>query len=70
MQLDMTNYKSGAVEDMQLVTDYSNADLKTFLVNLFDHYLAPLGPDPQHLHLRLRLFRPCLVDQRRLSRRR
>ncbi len=43
MQLDMTNYKSGAVEDMQLVTDYSNADLKTFLVNLFDTYLAPGG---------------------------
>lgn len=43
MQLDMTNYKSGAVEDMQLVTDYSNADLKTFLVNLFDTYLAPSG---------------------------
>lgn len=43
MQLDMTNYKSGSVEDMQLVTDYSNADMKAFLVNLFDTYLAPLG---------------------------
>ena len=43
MQLDMTNYKSGAVEDMQLVTDYSNADLKAFLVSLFDTYLAPSG---------------------------
>ena len=43
LQLDMTNYKSGAVEDMQLITDYSNADLKTFLTNLFDTYLAPSG---------------------------
>ncbi|MFC3552053.1 M20/M25/M40 family metallo-hydrolase [Lysobacter cavernae] len=43
LQLDMTNYKSGAVEDMQLVSDYSNADLKTFLTQLFDTYLAPLG---------------------------
>ena len=43
LQLDMTNYKSGSVEDMQLITDYSNADVKTFLTNLFDQYLAPLG---------------------------
>ncbi|MGH8077649.1 MAG: M20/M25/M40 family metallo-hydrolase, partial [Lysobacter sp.] len=43
LQLDMTNYKSGTVEDMQLITDYSNADLKTFLTTLFDTYLAPLG---------------------------
>ncbi|MEO6364560.1 MAG: M20/M25/M40 family metallo-hydrolase, partial [Luteimonas sp.] len=43
LQLDMTNYKSGNVEDMQLITDFSNADLKTFLTSLFDEYLAPLG---------------------------
>lgn len=43
LQLDMTNYKSGPVEDMQLITDYSNPDLQTFLVELFDRYLAPLG---------------------------
>jgi bacterial leucyl aminopeptidase len=43
LQLDMTNYKSGASVDMQLITDYSNADLKTFLTQLFDAYLAPLG---------------------------
>ncbi|UXI70469.1 M20/M25/M40 family metallo-hydrolase [Tahibacter amnicola] len=43
MQFDMTNYKSGNVEDMQLITDYSNAALKTFVTNLFDHYLAPMG---------------------------
>jgi len=43
LQLDMTNYKSGNVEDMQLITDFSNADLKTFLTNLFDAYLVPLG---------------------------
>lgn len=43
LQLDMTNYKSGAVPDMKLITDYSNADLKNFSVTLFDTYLAPMG---------------------------
>ncbi|MFC0676569.1 M20/M25/M40 family metallo-hydrolase [Lysobacter korlensis] len=43
LQLDMTNYNAGAPKEMQLVTDYSNADLKTFVVNLFDTYLAPMG---------------------------
>jgi leucyl aminopeptidase len=43
LQLDMTNYKVGAVEDMQLISDYSNAELKTFFTQLFDEYLAPLG---------------------------
>ncbi len=43
LQLDMTNYKSGSVADMQLITDYSNAEMKTFLTNLFDTYLAPGG---------------------------
>ena len=43
LQLDMTNYKAGAVDDMQLIADYSNADLKSFLVALFDTYLAPTG---------------------------
>ncbi len=43
LQLDMTNYKSGPVEDMQLITDYSNPDMQAFLVDLFDRYLAPLG---------------------------
>ena len=43
LQLDMTNYKSGTVADMQLITDYSNAEMKTFLTNLFDTYLAPSG---------------------------
>lgn len=43
LQLDMTNYKSGAVDDMRLITDYSNAGLKDFLVALFDAYLAPRG---------------------------
>ena len=42
LQLDMTNYRSGGT-DMRLITDYSNADLKTFLTSLFDTYLAPLG---------------------------
>jgi bacterial leucyl aminopeptidase len=43
LQLDMTNYKSGAVPDMRLITDFSNPDVKTFLTNLFDTYLAPQG---------------------------
>lgn len=43
LQVDMTNYKSGAVADMRLVTDYSNADLQAFFRQLFDTYLAPMG---------------------------
>ena len=43
LQLDMTNYRSGTTADMRLVTDYSNVDMKMFLTNLFDTYLAPLG---------------------------
>ena len=43
LQLDMTNYKSGAVRDMNLIADYSNTDLKNFSITLFDTYLAPMG---------------------------
>ncbi len=43
LQLDMTNYRSGSSVDMRLVSDFSNVDMKTFLTNLFDTYLAPLG---------------------------
>ena len=43
LQLDMTNYKSGAVDDMRLITDYSNPDMQALLVGLFDRYLAPSG---------------------------
>jgi leucyl aminopeptidase len=43
LQLDMTNYKSGAVKDMQLISDYSNIDLNNFSIALFDAYLAPRG---------------------------
>ena len=43
LQLDMTNYASGASVDMQLITDYSNANLQQFLRDIFDEYLAPLG---------------------------
>ena len=43
LQVDMTNYKSGAVPDMKLISDYSNTDLKNFFVTLFDTYLAPRG---------------------------
>ena len=68
LQVDMTNYKSGAVPDMKLITDYSNTDLKSFSVTLFDTYLAP-WVSRAAAHLRLRLLRPRLVDERRLSRR-
>jgi leucyl aminopeptidase len=43
LQLDMTEYQVGTPEDMQLVTDYSNASLKGFFNRLFDAYLAPMG---------------------------
>jgi leucyl aminopeptidase len=43
LQLDMTNYKSGPVTDMKLISDYSNADLQAFFLQLFDGYLAPRG---------------------------
>ncbi|GAB2608390.1 M20/M25/M40 family metallo-hydrolase [Novilysobacter erysipheiresistens] len=43
LQLDMTNYAAGSSVDMQLLTDYSNADLQQFLRDIFDEYLAPLG---------------------------
>lgn len=43
LQLDMTNYAIGASNDMQLVTDYSNAGLQQFVRDVFDEYLAPLG---------------------------
>ena len=43
LQVDMTNYKSGPVQDMKLMTDYSNANLQSFFRQLFDSYLAPLG---------------------------
>lgn len=43
LQLDMTNYKLGAVHDMRLITDYSDPGMQGFLVNLFDRYLAPMG---------------------------
>lgn len=43
LQVDMTNYKSGAVTDMKLISDYSNTDLRNFFITLFDTYLAPMG---------------------------
>ena len=43
LQVDMTNYKSGGIRDMKLITDYSNAALKSFSMTLFDTYLAPMG---------------------------
>ena len=43
LQVDMTNYKSGPVRDMKLITDYSSTALKSFFLQLFDTYLAPRG---------------------------
>src|SRR3546814_20084653 len=39
----MANYKAGPVQDMKLITDYSNASLKSFFEQLFDTYMAPMG---------------------------
>src|SRR3546814_17415458 len=43
LPVDMTNYKAGPVQDMKLITDYSNASLKAFFEQLFDTYMAPMG---------------------------
>src|SRR3546814_11979602 len=43
LQVDMTNYKAGPVQDMKLITEYSNASLKAFFEQLFDTYMAPMG---------------------------
>ena len=43
LQMDMTNYNASAGVDMRLITDYSNPALQTFLLRLFDTYLAPRG---------------------------
>ena len=43
LQLDMTEYAVNPPEDMQLITDYSNASLKAFFRDLFDTYLKPMG---------------------------
>ena len=43
LQMDMTNYNASAGVDMRLSTDYSNPALQTFLLRLFDTYLAPRG---------------------------
>lgn len=43
LQLDMTNYKAGTPYDLQIISDNSNAALKTYFGQLFDEYLAPLG---------------------------
>lgn len=43
LQLDMTNYRSGDVADFKIISDFSNADLRGFVGELFDTYLLPLG---------------------------
>lgn len=43
LQLDMVNYNDGSPVDMGIVTDTSSTALKTFMAELFDHYLLPLG---------------------------
>lgn len=42
LQLDMTNYRTAAL-NMRIVTDFSSEPLKTFFASLFDTYLLPLG---------------------------
>ncbi|MBO9664019.1 M20/M25/M40 family metallo-hydrolase [Dokdonella sp.] len=43
LQLDMTNYKTDAPYDLQIISDNSDAALLTYFAELFDAYLAPLG---------------------------
>lgn len=43
LQLDMTNYKTNAPYDMQIISDQSNTALLSYFKQLFDTYLAPLG---------------------------
>ena len=43
LQLDMTNYKTTAPHDMQIISDHSNLALIAYFKQLFDTYLAPLG---------------------------
>ena len=43
LQLDMTNYRTTAVHDMQIISDQSNLALLAYFKQLFDTYLAPLG---------------------------
>src|SRR3546814_10731581 len=38
-----STYKAGPVQDMKLITDYSNASLKACFEQLFDTYMAPIG---------------------------
>lgn len=42
VQFDMTNY-NGSANDVSFVTDFTNADLNTYLMSLLDHYNAS-GP--------------------------
>ncbi len=43
LQLDMTNYRSGASYNLRIAADNSNAALVTYLGQLFDEYLLPRG---------------------------
>lgn len=43
LQLDMTNYRTTAVYEVRIVTDYSNSALQFYFQQLFDTYLAPMG---------------------------
>lgn len=43
LQLDMTNYNEPGQVDMEIIADFTDAGLNTFVASLFDEYLAPLG---------------------------
>jgi len=43
LQLDMTNYKAGAANDLRFITDNSDTALLAYFGQLFDTYLAPRG---------------------------
>lgn len=43
LQLDMTNYRAPGQADIEIITDYTNAGLNSYIGTLFDAYLQPLG---------------------------
>jgi leucyl aminopeptidase len=43
LQLDMTNYHEQGQVDIEIINDQTNPALNTFLGELFDEYLLPLG---------------------------
>lgn len=43
LQLDMTNYHESGQAQIEIISDFTSSALNTFMGQLFDTYLAPLG---------------------------